>query len=121
MGVKNDPSRVSTVVAHKPFMGLLPENQTKSWSEDVYSKAWSNTCWELYGIGSPDNYPGTNQRTTISISNPTPGAIKWGNWSTRQATCPGAPVASITNRQTTTEQTIVWDGTALQTFSRAVA
>jgi len=35
------------VVAEKPFMGMLPENQTKSWSEDIYSKAWSNTCWEL--------------------------------------------------------------------------
>jgi hypothetical protein len=47
MGVKGDPTRLSTVVADKPFMGLLPESQTKSWSEDIYSKAWSNTCWEL--------------------------------------------------------------------------
>jgi hypothetical protein len=63
----------------------------------------------LDGIGSPDNYPGTNQRTTLTIKNPTPGAIEWGNWTTRQATCPGAPVSSITNRQTSTEQTVVWD------------
>lgn len=109
MGVKGDPSRLSTVVADKPFMGLLPENQTKSWSEDVYNRSWCNTCWELYGIGSADNYPESDQRTTINIKNPEPGAIKWGKWSTRQATCPGAPVSSVSTTNTSTEQTIIWD------------
>lgn len=47
MGVKGDKTRLSTVVAKQPFMGMIAD-QTSSWSEDVYSKAWSNTCWELY-------------------------------------------------------------------------
>jgi hypothetical protein len=38
--VKGDPSRLSTVVAEKPFMGLLPDSQTSSWSEPVYAEAW---------------------------------------------------------------------------------
>jgi hypothetical protein len=107
MGVKGDPSRLSTVVAKQPFMGLI-EAETKSWAEPVYSKAWSNTCWELYGIGSADNYPRSDQRTTVTITNKQ-APIKWSKWSTRQATCPGAPVASISSTETAHSQTIVWD------------
>ena len=36
MGVKGDPARTSTVVAEKPFMGLI-SNVTSSWDEDQYN------------------------------------------------------------------------------------
>ena len=109
MGVVGDPERLSEVVVPKPFMGLLPESQTSSWAEPVYSKAWSNTCWELYGIASADDYPQSNMRYTINISNPVPHAIEWGNWSTRQPNCPGHPTMAISTRQDATSQIITWD------------
>jgi len=108
MGVKGDESRVSKVVAAKPFMGLLPAEQTNSWSEPVYASAWANTCWELYGIQEAGNYPSSDQRTTIKIRNDE-DHINWSNWSTRQANCPGAPKASIRQHSTVDEQYITWD------------
>ena len=85
MGVKNDPSRLSTVVVERPFMGLLPPEQTYSWNESAYARAWSNTCWELYGISSADNYPGSDQQTKISISNNST-KIDFRKWSTGRRT-----------------------------------
>lgn len=38
--MKGDKSRISTVVAEKPFMGLVPESTT-SWSEKVNHKSVS--------------------------------------------------------------------------------
>ena len=109
MGVKGDSSRLSQVVAKQPFMGLLPPEQTSSWSEDAYSRAWSNTCYELYGINDARNYPGSDQLMRINISNPTT-KIDFRDWSTNQADCPGAPTASINNSQTTDgiTQSINW-------------
>eukprot|EP00947_MAST-08B_sp_MAST-8B-sp1_P000586 g586.t1 len=109
MGVVGDPSRVSTVVAAKPFMGLLPASQTSSWSEDVYSKAWSNTCWELYGIGKAENYPSSDMRYTINISTSEPGSIPWSNWGTQSPSCPGHPTMTISTKETPTAQIITWD------------
>eukprot|EP00729_Bicosta_minor_P029959 gene29959-29030_t len=108
MGVKGDKTRLSTVVAKQPFMGMIAD-QTSSWSEDVYSKAWSNTCWELYGIKGPDDYPPSNMRYTVEISTDKPGSIKWSDWSTRQPTCPGHPVINISTSSTPAMQTIIWD------------
>mmetsp|Transcript_40723 Transcript_40723/g.109283 ORF Transcript_40723/g.109283 Transcript_40723/m.109283 type:complete len:307 (+) Transcript_40723:102-1022(+) len=108
MGVVGDSSRLSVVVVKKPFMGLLPLSQTQSWSEPVYADAWSNTCWELYGIGSPDNYPMSDQRTTLTITNRQESVV-WGNWSTGQADCKGAPMASIHQTSSRCELHVVWD------------
>jgi hypothetical protein len=107
MGVKGDPSRLSSVVVKQPFMGLIA-SETSSWSEAVYSKAWSNTCWELYGIEGGKNYPSSDQRTIVTIRNPTT-AVPWAKWSTGQATCQGAPLATISETHTENEQVIVWD------------
>ena len=72
MGVKGDKTRLSTVVAKQPFMGMISD-ETSSWKEDVYSKAWSNTCWELYGVKGPNDYPQSDMRYTIEISTDKPG------------------------------------------------
>merc|ERR1712228_615198 len=89
MGVVGDPSRVSTVRAEKPYMGIVPG--TESWSEHWYDHSLSNTAWELYGVSVAKNYPSSDQRTTVKISNPTT-ALPQDTWSLGSpATCPGVP------------------------------
>jgi hypothetical protein len=109
MGVKGDPTRLSTVVVEKPFMGLLPADQTASWSEDVYSKAWSNTCWELYGVATAGDYPPTDMFYTINITTATPGSIPWGTWTTQQPSCPGHPDITIATVETPSSQVVQWN------------
>jgi hypothetical protein len=58
MGVVGDDTRTSTVVADKPFMGLVPESTT-SWAEEEYSQCHVNTCWELYGVTDEEHFPST--------------------------------------------------------------
>ena len=111
MGVQGDPSRTSVVVVEQPFMGLLP-SQTQSWSEAVYAKAWSNTCWELYGITHATQYPIDDMRYLINITTNKSNSIPWSNWtSTSQATCPGHPIATTHTTHTSTTQTIAWNVT----------
>lgn len=46
MGVVGDPTRTSSFVADKPFMGLLESNGTSSWAEPAYEYAFYNGCCE---------------------------------------------------------------------------
>lgn len=108
MGVKGDPSRLSTVIAHKPFMGLLPESQTKSWSEPVYAEAWGNACWELYGIGEAANYPSSGMTFTWTVTADVPGSVEWSDWSAHSATCPGHPQQNISWTNTPRQQVVTW-------------
>ena len=82
MGVVGDGTRTSTVISDKPFMGLLPESETKSWSEPEYNMANVNTCWELYGVTDADHFPSSGSRYDITISTkgekfPAPWMSKW--------------------------------------------
>ena len=109
MGVKGSPERTSIVVVDQPFMGLLP-SQTSSWSEAVYSKAWSNTCWELYGITEANQYPSNDMNYLINITTNSSNSIQWKNWSsTAQASCPGHPTVTTQTTNTSTTQTILWN------------
>ena len=121
MGVKGDPTRLSTVVVEKPFMGLLPADQTTSWSEDVYSKAWSNTCWELYGVATAGDYPPTDMFYTINITTATPGSIPWGTWTTQQPSCPGHPDITIATVETPSSQVVQWNITRPKSGGDAVS
>ena len=56
---------MSQVVVAQPFMGMI-SSQTGSWSESVYRMAWANTCWELYGISTEDEYPQSDMWYTIN-------------------------------------------------------
>ena len=110
MGVKFDPSRTSVVTVKQPFMGLLPASQTSSWSEAVYAKAWSNTCWELYGITQAKQYPTNNMQYVINITTNSSNSIQWQDWKSKsQATCPGHPNVTTHTQNTSTTQTIVWN------------
>lgn len=76
MGVKGDTTRISTVVADKPFMGLVPESTT-SWSEKEYQSCNVNSCWELYGVKDQDHFPSSGGYNDMRITTTTPGAIDW--------------------------------------------
>lgn len=67
MGIKGDPSRTSTVVAPKPYMGLLPPTETNSWSEDTYNQTFVNGCWEMYGVEDREHYPSTGSTYLFQV------------------------------------------------------
>jgi hypothetical protein len=67
MGVVGDESRTSTVIADKPFMGLVPDDTT-SWKEKEYNECNVNTCWELYGVTDEDHFPSSGSKYDITIS-----------------------------------------------------
>eukprot|EP01079_Euglenida_sp_SAG-EU17-18_P002094 gene2095-3050_t len=108
MGVKGQPDRVSTVVAHKPYMGILPDSQTKSWSEaqDTYSHAFVNSCWELYGMRDRDHYPSSGSHYEMVTKTDSPNSIQWDtHWvENEKPDCPGCPNSTITERHNETTQ-----------------
>lgn len=109
MGVKGDPKRVSTVVAEKPFMGLLPTHQTNSWSESVYSKAVGNSCWELYGIEKANQYPTSGSTYDMRVTADEPGAFSWSTgWHAGMPTCPGHPNSTVSETHTNVKQDVAW-------------
>lgn len=111
MGVVGDPSRTSTLVVEKPFMGLLPE--TTSWMEPAYSVAHYNGCWELYGVAP---YGGTHYPSSSSVYDmrtargpqqaPFPWQEKWSN--IEYATCPGHPNGFFSEIHNDTQQDVGW-------------
>ena len=112
MGVKGDDSRTSVVHVPKPFMGLLPEEQTKSWAEDVYASAWSNSCWELYGMDQTGKrYPGSSRYDMrVKVDEATQGSFDWDtDWHFSTPDCPGHPQQSVGEAHTAAEQHVLWN------------
>jgi len=118
MGVVGDPTRTSTVVAEKPFMGMLDrphipkENRTSSWRESHYNNCFVNSCWELYGMRDKAHYPSSGSTYDMRITTATPGIIKWDtHWDARLewSNCSGAPNATISETHNTTVQDVYWD------------
>ena len=111
MGVKGDASRTSVVVAEQPFMGLLPASQTKSWSEPVYAHAWSNSCWELYGVTQADQYPRSemNFDMRVTVDAAAQGSFDWdASWHSQPMTCPGHPAQAIDETHSDARQDVTW-------------
>ena len=79
MGVVGDPSRTSTLVVERPFMGLLP-SETTSWKEPAYSVAHFNGCWELYGVATCPGYPSA---TFWELHNDTQQDVGWNIFLTK--------------------------------------
>lgn len=109
MGVKGDPSRVSTVIVPKPYMGLLP-NEANSWNEKTFDHCHVSSCWELYGMRDRDHYPGSGSNYDMRITVDTPGQFKWyTSWSEREVPdCPGHPESNITENHNDTQQDVYW-------------
>lgn len=113
MGVVGDPSRTSTLVVEKPFMGLLP-SETTSWKEPAYSVAHFNGCWELYGVApyGDTHYPSSSSvfdmRTVLGQGQ---APFKWEeNWRNDEvATCPGYPSATFWELHNDTQQDVGWN------------
>jgi len=106
MAVDGDDRRVSTVVAARPFMGLL--NTTSSWRE--YNATTVGSCWENYGMVDASSYP-PSWHEVHAINATAPGGF-WSEWSTSQGgTCPSAPRATVTSAVSVdgTSQSATWD------------
>ena len=106
MAVDGDASRVSTVVAAQPFMGLL--NTTSSWRE--YNATTVGSCWENHGMVDASSYP-PSWHEVHAINATAPGAF-WSEWETSQGgTCPSAPRASVASAVSMdgTSQSATWD------------
>ena len=110
MGVEGDAARTSVVDAPRPFMGLLDPGA--SWADSAYSMAHVNSCWELYGIEAPANWPSSGSSYEMEVGTAQPGAIswdtKWGNGN--DLNCPGQPT-NVTWREAhnSTLQRVYWD------------
>jgi len=111
MGVVGDTKRTSTVVADKPYMGLLPPSVTKSWKEDVFNRTFVGSCWELYGIKDSSSYPSSGSNYTHTFSTENPGSINWNtNWKEIEVpTCPGHPSSLISESHDDSQEVLVWN------------
>jgi len=110
MGVLGDTKRTSSVVAEKPYMGLLPA-ATKSWKDDVFNKTFVGSCWELYGIKDGSTYPASGSNYTHIFSTENPGSIKWlTDWKEDEVpTCPGHPSSLITETHDAGQEVVLWN------------
>ena len=90
-------------------MGLLDADA--AWTDDAYSQVHVNSCWELYGIVEPGNWPSSGSSFAMQVAAP-PGAIDWqqdwGNGS--ELDCPGRP-NNVTWREAhnASVQRVDWD------------
>ena len=107
MGVVGDATRTSTVVAEKPFMGLVPESTT-SWAEEEYSECNVNTCWELYGVKDEAHFPSTGSRYDITITTTKPNAIDWMTKWNPELENGGCADTSISEKHNDTAQVVTW-------------
>jgi hypothetical protein len=110
MGVVGDRTRISVVDVPKPFMGLLDPAAT--WADEAFSFVHVNSCWELYGIVTPGNWPssGSNYVMEVRVEQPgaMPWAIDWGNGS--EMDCPGRPTnVSWSETHNGTLQRVGWN------------
>ena len=91
MGVVGDESRTSAVDVPKPFMGLLDPAAT--WADEAYSLVHVNSCWELYGIREPGNWPSSGSDFVMEVAAAQPGAVEWStDWGNGSGlNCTGQP------------------------------
>lgn len=109
MGVVGDAARTSVVEAPRPYMGLLDTDA--AWTDDVYSLVHVNSCWELYGLVEPGNWPSSGSSYMMEVAAP-PGAIDWQkDWSNgSELNCPGRPTnVTWSEAHNETVQHIGWD------------
>eukprot|EP00755_Sulcionema_specki_P010373 Sspe_Gene.6871::Locus_2310_Transcript_1_1_Confidence_1.000_Length_1001::g.6871::m.6871 len=116
MGVKGDSSRTSTVVSHKPYMGLLEDSPGEGasaprWSDSAFASANVNSCWELYGMRDRAHYPSSGSSYDMVVKTSKPGSIKWDtHWTEdERPTCPGGPQSSIKEEHTDSVQHVYWN------------
>ena len=113
MGAVNDPSRTSTVVAEKPYMGLGVDwaVPTKSWTETNYTNFCINSCWEMYGARDRDHLPGNGSRYTLRVERGEkqvyPWVTKWDQDEGVGTSC--ASSSNIAESHNDTVQSVQWE------------
>lgn len=105
IGVQNDPSRRSIVVADRPFMGLL-RNTTQSWMEDQYERFFLGSCLENYGMKGPENYPSLWE---IEVDLQPNNFENWSDWTMwHDKNCNWQPDSTIFSLQGLDWQSASW-------------
>jgi hypothetical protein len=122
-GEGDDSFRFSTVVADRPFMGLVPT--TSSWMEEIYDQVYIGSCLENYGMKGPENYP-SSWEINIDIQVPAPpkkddtattttttASWSWSEWRLEKysPSCPWQPESFVQSLNGTQWQKAVWNAT----------
>ena len=108
MGVVGDASRTSSFVSTMPYMGLLA-NETTSWSDPEFRIAHFNSCWEMYGADSRQNYPSSSSVFNMRTTRPSADFAWETSWSNGEMpTCPGHPNAVFSEMHNDTQQNVQW-------------
>lgn len=113
MGVVGDPSRTSTLVVDRPYMGMGTSwgpNKTHSWSEPSYHNLCINSCWELYGADDSRHLPSSGSTYNITITQPKPDTFQFlSEWEQDEGKVNGCPSSTVNEWHNASLQTIRWD------------
>lgn len=115
MGVEGDPSRTSTLVVDRPYMGIGQDpswgpNKTHSWSEPSYHNLCINSCWELYGADDSRHLPASGSTYNITITQPKPDTFQFlSEWEQDEGKVNGCPSSTVREWHNASVQTIRWD------------
>jgi len=111
MGALDDASRVSTVVAKQPYMGIGAswDEPTVSWSENNYTNMCINACWELYGVIDRDHLPSSGSQYDIYIDRKQ-NQFDWvTQWDEDEGAGTSCAESRITQKHNATMQHVKWD------------
>jgi hypothetical protein len=112
MGVVGDATRVSTLVAEQPYMGLGAKwaAPTTSWAELNYTDICVNNCWEIYGGVDADHLPGSGATYTTLVERGARQAYPWvTQWDTDEGAGKTCFASSIGEAHSATAQTLRWN------------
>jgi hypothetical protein len=113
MGVVGDASRLSTVVAAQPYMGLGAawDEPTTSWAELNYTNMCVNACWELYGADDRDHLPSSGSAYDVRIERPAGHAsFPWvTQWDEDEGAGKSCASSAIKESHNDTVQRVQWD------------
>jgi len=115
MGVEGDPSRISTLVVDRPYMGMGQDpswgpNKTHSWAEEYYQNFCINSCWELYGADDSRHLPSSGSTFNITIEKPKLGSFQFlSEWEQDEGKANGCPSSTVYESHNESVQTIRWD------------
>ena len=75
-----------------------------------FSVAHWNSCWEVYGADSKENYPSSSSVYDMRVNRPSasfPWQTSWHNG--EMPTCPGHPDATFSEIHTDLQQDVIWN------------
>lgn len=113
-----DPSRWSSVVSRRPFMGLLPGT---AWQDEIYKNVTIGSCLENYGMESSANFPlewKISMDVDTSSTKSTTESFAWTDWATGgEPKCSWLPHSTLSNTEGSTWQEATWTAVLNPTIS----